>query len=125
MNKLIVTGHLGGDPVIQYMADGTAVARFSVAVNQGKKTDGTEKPALWVGCSAWRKQAEVIAQYFKKGDKILVSGEIALEDYEGKTYLKMQVREFDFMSKREAVQTTDEKEEVPAAEPEKKDDMPF
>lgn len=143
MNKLIISGHLGGDPKLEYIADGTAVAKFSVAVNKFKKAGAEDVPPMWIGCTAWAKQAEVISQYFKKGDKILTIGEldVYVSPNDGKTYLQQTVREFEFMNgkkleegnRQEAAGNSKEpplpsKEEVTGqgvVNVEKDDDMPF
>ena len=64
-------GRLGKDPEMRYIADGTPVTSFSVAVNwPDKGVTQTE----WLNCSAWRKLAEDVNQQLKKGDQVRVNG---------------------------------------------------
>lgn len=77
-SKIIVAGRLGSDPSLRFTASGDAVCGFSVATGKkwkdknGQEIDST----TWWKVSAWKKQAETINQYFKKGDPILFEGEM-------------------------------------------------
>jgi single-strand DNA-binding protein len=71
---IIMAGRLGRDVELKYLGDGTPVATFSMAVDQGW---GDKKTTIWVRVTAWRKTAEVAAQYLKKGSAVLVKGELA------------------------------------------------
>ncbi len=71
--KIIIVGNLGGDPEMRYLPDGKAVTNFSVATNRKyKKIDET----TWFRVSAWDKQAENCNQYLKKGQMVVVQGEM-------------------------------------------------
>jgi single-strand DNA-binding protein len=77
--KVIIIGHLGGDPQMRYMPDGTAVTSFSVATNHswtdkqsGQKVDET----TWFRISVWGRQAEVVNQYLSKGRQVFVEGRL-------------------------------------------------
>lgn len=77
--KLIFVGHLGQDPEMRYMPDGTAVANFSVASNRRWTDSTTGQPrdeTTWFRVSVWRKQAETVNQYLSKGSKVLVEGRL-------------------------------------------------
>ena len=66
-------GRLGKDPEMRYIADGTPVTSFPVAVNfQEKGTTKTE----WLNCSAWRDLAEDANQQLKKGDLVRMNGTV-------------------------------------------------
>jgi single-strand DNA-binding protein len=94
VNKVIILGRLGKDPEIKYTPTGTAVANFGVATSQqwkdqdsGEKKEKTE----WHSIVAWRKQAELIGEYFGKGDQIYLEGHLETrswepEDGSGKRY---------------------------------------
>lgn len=75
MNLVILTGRLTADPEIKNTQTGKTVARFSIAVNEGKTKDGAER-VQYFNVSAWDRQAEVIQNYAKKGTKILVEGSL-------------------------------------------------
>jgi single-strand DNA-binding protein len=77
--KIIIAGHLGGDPEMRYMPDGTAVTNFSVATNR-RWTDGQSgeqrEETIWFRVSVWRRQAETANEYLSKGSQVLVEGRI-------------------------------------------------
>lgn len=81
MNVVVMSGRLTRDPVRRATAKGTAVATFRIASNQFYK--GEEKP-VFIDVTAFDKQAEVVASYFRKGDPILVRGMLRLGEWTGK-----------------------------------------
>jgi single-strand DNA-binding protein len=78
---IIVAGNLGKDPEMRYTPSGQAVTNFNVAVNdnytnsQGERIERT----IWFRVSTWGKQAEICAQYLKKGRKVLVEGRMVAD----------------------------------------------
>ena len=68
VNKVILVGHLGGDPESRFTQGGTAVATFSVATNESRKnSEGNwEDHTEWHRCVLFGKQAETAAEYIKK-----------------------------------------------------------
>ena len=77
--KLIFGCHLGQDPEMRYMPDGTAVANFSVASNRRWTDNATGQPrdeTTWFRVSVWRKQAETVNQYLSTGSKVLIEGRL-------------------------------------------------
>jgi single-strand DNA-binding protein len=88
MNLLCVSGNLGKDAEVRN-AGGTAVAGFSLAMKSGY---GDKAQTIWLDCSIWGKQAESgLVQYLKKGQFVVLSGELGTREYEGKTYLTLRV----------------------------------
>ena len=75
-NNCTFSGNLGRDPDVRYFEDGKLVANFSIAVEGRKKGD-----TLWMTVKVWNKLAQVIADYVKKGSKIIVSGELQEETW--------------------------------------------
>jgi single-strand DNA-binding protein len=76
---LVIQGNLGRDPEMKTAGSGKSVCRFSVAVSdKGPKGEHTE----WFRCVAFDKTADIVAQYVKKGDPILVEGRLKTEEYE-------------------------------------------
>ena len=76
--KVILVGHLGRDPEMRYMSDGTPVTSFSIATSEkwtGKDGQQQERTTWW-RISAWRRQAETCNQYLRKGSLVLVEGTI-------------------------------------------------
>lgn len=83
--QLIIVGNLGSDPELRYTADGTPVAHFSVAVNRRwTKEDGSQgDETTWFRVSVWRRQAETVVQYLKKGRQVMVIGRVSARGYVG------------------------------------------
>ena len=83
MNKVILLGRLTKDPELRFTANkGTAVTRFTLAVNRDyKKEDGTQE-ADFINCIAYSKRAEVIAQYLTKGKRFSIAGSIRTGSYD-------------------------------------------
>lgn len=90
MNTWSIAGRIGKDAEIRRTTNGKAVAGFSVAVDQRK---GQEKTTLWVDCSLWGPRGEALAQHLTKGSVVAVAGELSTHENNGKTYLKLDVRD--------------------------------
>ena len=77
--KLIITGNLGNDPEMRYMADGQAVTNFSVACNRrwtDRATGEQQEEVTWFRVSVWGRQAEAANQYLLKGRQVLIEGRL-------------------------------------------------
>ena len=98
-----VAGHIVRDPETKEIREGLTVTNFTVAVNDRREKADT----LFLDCAAWNKQGEVIAEYHRKGDPILVSGELKQENWEAKdgsgkrSKVKMDVRDFAFVKPKD------------------------
>lgn len=103
MNKVVLVGRLTKDPELRFAAgSGSAVCRFTVAVNRPFKKDETD----FIGCVAFGKTAETIAQYLTKGREIAVSGSIRTGSYDAQDGTKryttdVNVESFDFIGGKE------------------------
>ena len=77
-HSITLVGNLGRDPEMRYLPSGAAVTSFSVAVNKSyTKASGEKvKETVWLRISAFGKLAEVVNQYCKKGQTVLVVGEL-------------------------------------------------
>ena len=83
LNQCVLVGRLCADPEITYLADGKALAKFTVAVNRNFKNKATgEYEADFIRCVAWQQTAEFIGQYLTKGRLIGLSGRIQVRSYE-------------------------------------------
>jgi len=92
MNNVVLIGRLTNDPDLRYTASGVAVANFTLAINRPFKQDG-EYQTDFINCVTWRKQAENLASYVKKGHQIAVNGMIQTRNYEGKDGKRVYVTE--------------------------------
>jgi single-strand DNA-binding protein len=79
MNVWTFSGRVGADAELRTTQSGEKVLSFRVANDVGF---GERKFTQWVDCSYWGKRGEAIANYVKKGDKVTVSGELKLEEFQ-------------------------------------------
>ncbi len=76
LNKIMVIGHAGGDPVMRYTAKGDPVTTFRIATGRtyttatGEKRDETE----WFSVVTYRRLAEQVNEYLRKGNRAYVEG---------------------------------------------------
>ena len=80
MNSITLVGRAGRDPEVRYFEDGKVVANFSLAVNRGR-----DQEPDWFNLEIWGKQAQVAADYVKKGSLIGVIGRFKLDKWTDKT----------------------------------------
>lgn len=84
INKVILVGHVGKDPVIQYVKEDVPVARFTLATSEthkdknGQKVTNTE----WHNLVIWRGLAKIAEQYVKKGSQLYIEGKLTTRSYE-------------------------------------------
>ena len=85
MNKVNLLGRLVRDPEVRYSngQQATAIARFTLAVDRKFKRDG-EPTADFINCVAFGKTAEFIEKYFRKGNRMALSGRIQTGSYTNK-----------------------------------------
>ena len=81
-NQVTLIGRLVADPDIRYTQSGVPVANIRLAVDRDFKNQEGKREVDFLTCTAWRKVAEIVAQYCKKGSLILVSGSIQQDNYE-------------------------------------------
>jgi single-strand DNA-binding protein len=82
MNKVVLIGRLTADPELRQTPQGTAVARFTVAVDRRFRREGGQQ-ADFITCVAWRQQAEFVCRYFNKGKLIGIEGSIQSRSWDG------------------------------------------
>ncbi len=83
LNRVVIVGRLTRDVDLRYTPSGVAVSNFTIAANRPFKNQQGEQEADFIQCVAWRKQAENIANYMKKGSQVGVDGRIQTRSYEG------------------------------------------
>jgi len=109
-NKIILVGNLTRDPQMRYLPSQMAVTDFGLAVNHKFKTKTGEdrEEVLFIDCSAFGKQGEIINQYCQKGKQILVEGRLKYDTWEDKqgggkrSKHSVVVDNFQFLGGREA-----------------------
>jgi len=83
--RLVLVGNLGRDPEMRYTPNGTAVTQLSVATSR-KWTDASgqlKEETAWFRVSVFGKQAETCNQYLAKGRKVLVEGDLVVDEKTG------------------------------------------
>jgi len=79
VNKVILVGNLGKDPEVRYLQSGEAVANVTIATSDAwtDKASGEKKEATeWHRVVFYRRLAEIVEQYLKKGSSIYVEGKL-------------------------------------------------
>ena len=87
INKVILIGNLGKDPGVRYMPNGQAVANVTIATSESwkDKTTGEQKEVTeWHRVVFFRRLAEVVGEYLKKGSKVYVEGRLQTEKWQDK-----------------------------------------
>lgn len=88
MNKVMLIGNVGQDPEVRYVEQGVAVARIRLATTERGYTlqNGTQVPEHtdWHTVLLWRKLAEIVEKYVRKGDRIYIEGRIRYTTYDDK-----------------------------------------
>ena len=83
LNNVNLIGRLVRDAMISYVSNGTAVSKFSIAVNRSvKKGDSWENEVSFIDCVLWGRQAETLNKYLLKGKQIGITGEVRQNRWE-------------------------------------------
>lgn len=90
MNRVILTGYLTKDPDLKYTRSGVAVCTVTLAVN---RTHGNRDEADFISVVVWRKQAENLANYMRKGGMLGVDGRLHTRNYDGTDGKRVYVTE--------------------------------
>ncbi|KEK17493.1 single-stranded DNA-binding protein [Bacillus manliponensis] len=93
MNRVLLVGRLTKDPDLRYTPNGVAVATFTLAVNRAFTNQQGEREADFINCVIWRKQAENVANFLKKGSLAGVDGRLHTRNYEGQDGKRVYVTE--------------------------------
>ena len=95
INKVILIGHLGKDPEVRYLENGTIFVRFSLATSEtyttkdGRKVEQTE----WHHIVMWRGLADIASKYLQKGKLIYLEGKLRTRSFEDRGGNKKQITE--------------------------------
>jgi single-stranded DNA-binding protein len=88
MNVFTFSGNLGGDCRTNTVG-GSDVSNFSVACTSGY---GDKKQTHWIDCAYWGAGGKAVSPYLKKGQQVVVSGEVSLTPANGQYPAKISVR---------------------------------
>lgn len=107
-NKVILMGNLTRDVEMRTTTGGQNVANFSLAVSRTWRDQNgqQQEQTSFINCVAWSKAGEIIAQYVKKGDALLVSGRLDQRSWDDKetgqkrSTVEVNVEDFNFVGGR-------------------------
>ena len=96
-------GNLTRDPEVASTQSGIPYCRFTIAVNRPYKNANNDYDVDFIDCIAWKERGERIAQFFSKGKKIGVRGQLQISMFTDKDGNKrkgvdLQVEDFFFVS---------------------------
>ena len=107
MNQINIIGRIGKEVELKYLASGSALANFSIAVNQDyKKQDGTKvEKTSWFDITAFGKTAENVNTFFNKGSMIGITGELEQQTWDAQDGSKrskvvIKLQSFTFIDKK-------------------------
>ena len=93
MNKVFLIGRLTKDPELRYTSGNVPVATFSIAVNRTFANANGEREADFFNIVVWRKQAENVSQFVKKGSQVAIDGRLQSRSYDDANGQKRYVTE--------------------------------
>lgn len=93
MNRVVLVGRLTKDPELRYTPNGVPVATFTLAVNRTYTNQQGEREADFINCVIWRKPAENVANFLKKGSLAGVDGRIQTRNFEGQDGKRVYITE--------------------------------
>ena len=87
INKVIIIGNLGNDPEVKYMPNGGAVANVTIATSESwkdKNTGEQQEKTEWHRVVFFRRLAEIVGEYLKKGSKVYIEGKLQTRKWQDK-----------------------------------------
>ena len=134
VNKVVLVGHLGGDPETRFLPSGAAVANFNLATNESwKDTNGEfQDKTEWHRCVMFGKSAELAGDLLKKGQLAYIEGKLQTRNWEDKDGVKRYTTEvvcdmFTMLGRKMDGAETQERPKPNESEdsPLEDDDLPF
>lgn len=106
MNTVQLVGRLTRDVELKFTASGTATGSFNLAVNRNFTNQQGDREADFINCVIWRKAAENLANWTRKGSLIDIDGRLQTRSYENRNGQKVYVTEvvvnnFDLLESKE------------------------
>ncbi len=122
VNHIVLIGRLVRDPELRFTADGVPVVNMRIAVNRMPAPDGTQN-ADFFDVAAWRRLAEICAEYVQKGQRVAIEGRLRQRTWktaegENRSKIEVEATNVQFLERAEAGATTQtdtaQTEEIPA-----------
>lgn len=118
LNAVVIAGNLTKDPIFRQTTSGTPVVNFSIASNRRfrDKNEEWKEDVCYVGVVAWNRLAESCRDKLKKGNAVLVDGELQsrtfkTEDGNNRTIVEIKARRIQFLNKKLANGEISDKDE--------------
>ena len=93
INRVVLAGRTTRDLELRSTKSGANVCSFTLAVDRNFKNKNGERGADFISCIAWKKTAEVMSKYVKKGSVIGVDGSIQTRNYDNRDGQRVYVTE--------------------------------
>ena len=93
MNRVVLVGRLTKDPELRYTPNGVPVSNFTLAVNRTFTNQQGEREADFINCVIWRRPAENVANFLKKGSLAGVDGRLQTRSYDDSDGKRVYVTE--------------------------------
>jgi single-strand DNA-binding protein len=127
LNNVVIAGNLTKDPIFRQTTTGTPVVNFSIASNRKYRDSSNQwlEDVCYVGIVAWNKLAESCRARLKKGDPVLIDGELQSRTWKtndgfNRSVVEVKARRIQFLNKKGRVTdiTATESVEAPRREEE-------
>ena len=92
VNKVILLGHVGGDPEMKFPDSNTALATFSLATSETRGINGTEVTD-WHRIVISGENARFAERYIRKGTKLYLEGRLKYREYEDRFKIRKKIAE--------------------------------
>lgn len=121
INNVTLVGRLTRDPELKYTPSNIAITTFNMAVNRNFKGANGERETDFINCMIWRKQAELLAEWCKKGNLVGITGRIQTRSYDNQQGKRVYVTEvvtdtFQLLEKRDnSANQSNIEEQMPAS----------
>ena len=93
MNNVNLIGNITKEPELKASTNGLAILNFTIGVRRDVKDKSGNYATDFIACVAWRKTAQIIAQYTHKGSPVAIQGKIQTRNYEDKSGVKRYITE--------------------------------
>ena len=133
INKVILIGNLGGDPEIRYLPNGDATATISIATTdkwKDRNTGEVQEKTEWHRVKFFRRLAEIVDEYLKKGSSIYVEGQLRTQKWTDKQGIdryttEIFAREMKMLNTKQNVSSKPSDTPPPQNIEDMEDDIPF
>lgn len=96
LNKVLIIGNLGTAPEVRYTQNGTAIAVLSVATTEAwkdKQTGEQREQTEWHRVVMYRRLAEIVEKYLRKGSKVYIEGKLQTRKWTGEDSIERYTTE--------------------------------